>query len=72
MSQSTFSDTLIKLEAFKRILLFRPKIDFFPRGWSRVFGQKWPKFEVGIFNLSMSLGISECHKTPLEIIFKCK
>ena len=40
MSQGTFSDTLIPLEAFKRIVVFRPKIDFFPRGKSMVFGQK--------------------------------
>ena len=36
----SFSDTLIRLEAFKRIFVFRPKIDFFPRGKSMVFGQK--------------------------------
>ena len=29
MSQGTFLDTLIRLEAFKRIFAFRPKIDFF-------------------------------------------
>ena len=29
MSQGTFSDTLIGLEALKRIFVFRPKIDFF-------------------------------------------
>ena len=29
MSQGTFSDTLIQLEAFKRIVVFRPKIAFF-------------------------------------------
>ena len=40
MSQGTFSDTLIRLEAFKRIFVFLPKIDFFPRGKSMVFGQK--------------------------------
>ena len=33
-------DTLILLEAFKRIFVSGPKIDFFPRGYSRVFGQK--------------------------------
>ena len=31
MSQMTFSDTLIRLEAFKRIFVFRPKLDFFAR-----------------------------------------
>ena len=29
MSQGTFSDLLIRLEAFKRIAVFRPEIDFF-------------------------------------------
>ena len=68
MSQGTFLDTLIRLEAFNRIFVFRPKIDFFPR----VFGQKWPNFEVGIFHWFIALGISECRKTPLGVIFKCK
>ena len=40
MSQGTFQDTLIRLEAFKRIVVFCAKIDFFPRGLSTVFGQK--------------------------------
>ena len=40
MPQGTFSDTLIRLEAFKRIVVFRPKIDFFQRVKSMVFGQK--------------------------------
>ena len=40
MSHGTFSDTLIRLEAFKRIFVFRPKIEFFHRGKSMVFGQK--------------------------------
>ena len=40
MSQETFSDTLIRLEAFKRIFVFCPKLDFFSRCKSRVFGQK--------------------------------
>ena len=72
MSQETFLDTLIRLEAFKRIFVFRPKIDFFLRGKFRGFGQKWPNFDVCMFYLSMSLEISECHKTPLGIIFKTK
>ena len=38
LSQGTFSDTLIRLEASKRIFLFRSKVKFFPRGKSRVFG----------------------------------
>ena len=40
MSQGTFSNTPILLEAFKRMSLFGPKIDFFPRGKSSVFGEK--------------------------------
>ena len=40
MSQGTFKETLIRLEAFKRIFVFCPKIDYFPRGKSTVFGQK--------------------------------
>ena len=39
MSKGTSSETLIRLEAFKRIFVFRPKIDFFPRDKSMVFGQ---------------------------------
>ena len=38
MSQGTFKDTLIHLEAFKRIFVGGSKIDFFPSK-SRVFGQ---------------------------------
>ena len=63
MSQGTFSDLLIRLEAFKRIFFFCPKIDFLPRGKPTV---------LGIFHSFMSLGISACRKTPLGIIFKCK
>ena len=40
MSQATFKDTLIRFEALKRIFLFCPKIDYFPRGLSTVFAQK--------------------------------
>ena len=32
MSQGTFSDTLIQLEAFKRIFVFCAKMDFFSKG----------------------------------------
>ena len=39
MSQWTFSDLLIRLEAFKRIFVFRPKIDFLPRGKPTVLSQ---------------------------------
>ena len=44
MSQETFSDLLIRLEAFKRIFFFRPKIDFLLRGKPTVFGSKMSKF----------------------------
>ena len=40
MSKGTFLNTLIRLETFERIFVFHPKIDFFPRGKSMVFGQK--------------------------------
>ena len=40
MSQGTFLDLLIRVEAFKRILVFCPKIDFLPRGKPMVLGQK--------------------------------
>ena len=70
MSKVTFIDTLIRLEAFKRIFVFCPKIDFFPWGKSTVFGQKRPNFEVGIFHLFMSLGISACRRIPWGIIFR--
>ena len=39
MSQGTFSDLLIRLEAFKRIFVFCPKIDFLPKGKLTVLGQ---------------------------------
>ena len=38
MSQGSFSYTLIRLEAFKRIFVVRPKIDFFPRVKAMAFG----------------------------------
>ena len=43
MSQGTLPDTLIRLEDFIKIFVFLQKIDFFPRGKSRVFGRKWPQ-----------------------------
>ena len=51
MSQGTFSDLQIRLEAFKRIFAFCPKIDFLPRGKPTVFGQKLPNIQVGFFLL---------------------
>ena len=72
MCQRTFSDTLIRLEAFKTIFVLRPKLDFFPRGRSNVFDQKRPNFKVSILDLFMSPLISACPKHPLGIIFKCK
>ena len=44
MSHRTFPDLLIRLEAFKRIFVFRPKIDLLPRGKPTVLGQKMTKF----------------------------
>ena len=45
MSQGTFSDTLIRLKAFKRIFVLRPEIDFFPSGKSmQGFLSKMTKF----------------------------
>ena len=32
MSQETFSGTLIQVQAFKKIFVFCPKIDFFCKG----------------------------------------
>ena len=40
MSRVTFLDTLVRLEAFKRIFVIRLKIDFSLRAKSTVFGQK--------------------------------
>ena len=40
MSQGTFSDILIHVETFKRIFVGGPKIGFFSKCKSRVFGQK--------------------------------
>ena len=60
MSQGTFSDTLIRLEALKGIY-FVQKSSFF-LGVS-------PSFQVGIFYSFMSLGNSACHKIPLGIVF---
>ena len=44
MSQRTFLDTLIRLEAFKRIIVFRPKIDFLSQGLVHGFWSKMTKF----------------------------
>ena len=40
MSQGTFSDLLIRLRAFKRIFVFRPKIDILSRGKPTVLDKK--------------------------------
>ena len=40
MSQGTFPDILIRLQAFERIFVLRPKIDFLSRVKSTVLGQK--------------------------------
>ena len=36
MSQGTFLDTVIPLEAFERIFIFRARIEFIPRGKSTI------------------------------------
>ena len=40
MSQGTFTDLLIRLEVFKRIFVFCPKIDYLSGGKPTVFGEK--------------------------------
>ena len=40
MSQGTFSDLLIRLEAFERVFVFRPKINFLSRSKPTVSSQK--------------------------------
>ena len=72
MCQGTFSEKLIRLKALKRIIVFRPKIDFLLMGNSMLFGKKMSKFQVGIFHLFMSLRILAYRKSPLGMIFKCK
>ena len=66
MSQGMFSDTLIRLEAFKRILFLRPKIDFFPSGRSRDFGQKLSNFKSAFFTCLCSYGSRYIVKLPWE------
>ena len=51
MSQGTFLDTLIRLEAFKRIFVFGPKIDFFSKGLVQGFWSKVTKFSSWHFSL---------------------
>ena len=56
MSQGTFLETLIRLEAFKRIFVFCPKIDFSLRGfcskmckfWSRPFSLVYVPWDVSV------------------------
>ena len=49
MSQGTLSDILIRLEAFKRIFVFRPKIDFLPRSKPTVSGKNEEIFKSAFF-----------------------
>ena len=63
MSQGTFSDLLIQLEAFKRIIVYRPKMDFFPRFWVK---------NEQIFKSAFFTPLCPCRKTFLRIILKCK
>ena len=61
MSQGTFSDLLIPLEALKRIFVPSPKIDFLARSKPMVLGQKKTKFSSGPFLLlyvPRDLGVS--------------
>ena len=50
MSQGTFYDTLIPLEALKRIFLFRPKNQFFFEELIHDFLSKSTNFDGGIFH----------------------
>ena len=62
MSLGTFSDTLIRLEAFKRIFVFRQKIDSFSKGGSPWFfakndqSLKWTFFY--LFMFPRDIGVS--------------
>ena len=61
MSQGTFSDLLIGLEAFKRIFVFCPEIDILPRGKANGLGSKMTKFSSRHFPLlyvPRDLGVS--------------
>ena len=61
MSQGTFLETLIRLEAFKRIFVFCPKLDFFSKGLVQGFWSKMTKFSSGHFSLlyvPRDLGVS--------------
>ena len=66
MSQGTFSDTLIRLEAFKRIFVFRPKIDFF-EGLSPWFLAKNDRIlKSAFFTCLCPLGSRGVEKLPWE------
>ena len=49
MSQGTFSDTLVRLDAFKRISVFGPKIEFLPRSKSMLLAKKKQLFKSAFF-----------------------
>ena len=67
MSQRTFLDTLIRLEAFKRIIVFRPKIDFFFSGVSPRFLVKNDKIlKSAYFTPLCPQGSREVVKLPWE------
>ena len=51
MSQGLFSDTLIRLEAFKTIFVSRPKLDFFLRGQVHAFWPNMTNFSSRHFSL---------------------
>ena len=51
MSQGTFSDLLIRLGAFKRIFVFRPKIEVLPRSKLTLFSNNEQIFKSTFFTL---------------------
>ena len=62
MSQGTFSDTLIRLEALTSIFVFGANIEFFLRGKSMLFWPKMTKFSSRHFLLvyfPRDLGVSK-------------
>ena len=72
MSQGTFSETLVRLDALKRISVFGPKIEFLPRGKSMLLAKKEQIFKWAFFTFLCPEGSLRVKKTPLGIIFKWK
>ena len=63
-----FSDTLIRLEAFKRIFVFHPKIDFFPRGSPGFLVKIDQIFKLAFFTCLCLWGSRRVVKLPWESI----